>query len=193
MRSREFTPESNPTTRVKLLRLTCNFYTGVDKIANSLIKQKVESEFKFTLDPIRAKKTVRGFGIKRKQVVGFKSVQYGARALKTLKLMITAVTARRISLLNNSLSFGFSDYTRITGVKYDPETPLFGGTIHALLATPGHSRRFRRRRPIKRVSIIPFEKISEFVYKNFRVDIGEKALLTGRNRYTSRRNVFRLS
>ena len=124
----------------------------------------------------RAKKTIRDFGIRRKEPIACVVTLRGERAREFLSRAFQAVD-NRISKSSfdemGNFSFGIKEHIDIPGVKYDPELGIIGMDVSVALERPGF-RVKRRRRARSKVGtehlLSPDEAIS-FIREEFNVEI----------------------
>jgi len=124
----------------------------------------------------RAKKTIKDFGIRRKEPIACVVTLRGERAREFLSRAFQAVD-NRISKSSfdelGNFSFGIKEHIDIPGVKYDPELGIIGMDVSVVLERPGF-RVKRRRRARSKVGtehlLSPDEAIS-FVREEFNVEI----------------------
>jgi large subunit ribosomal protein L5 len=103
----------------------------------------------------RAKKTIREFGISRRQPIATVVTLRGSKAYEFLRKALTAVnnTIKEESFDNyGNISFGIKEHLLIPGVRYDPDIGIFGMDVAITVERPGY-RVLRRRRC--RVKSIP--------------------------------------
>jgi len=124
----------------------------------------------------RAKKTIKDFGIRRKEPIACVVTLRGERAREFLTRAFQAVD-NRISRSSfdkmGNFSFGIKEHIDIPGVKYDPELGIIGMDVSVVLERPGF-RVKRRRRARTKVGtehlLSPDEAIS-FIREEFNVEI----------------------
>jgi len=124
----------------------------------------------------RAKKTIRDFGIRRKEPIACVVTLRGERAREFLSRAFHAVD-NRISKSSfdemGNFTFGIKEHIDIPGVKYDPELGIIGMDVSVVLERPGF-RVKRRRRARSKVGtehlLSPDEAIS-FIREEFNVEI----------------------
>ncbi|MEM0026854.1 MAG: 50S ribosomal protein L5 [Ignisphaera sp.] len=103
----------------------------------------------------RARKTIREFGISRKQPIAAVVTLRGQNALEFLRRALYAVNnTLKLSSFDEygNVSFGIKEHLLLPGVRYDPEIGIFGMDVALTFERPGF-RVMRRRR--RRVSSIP--------------------------------------
>jgi large subunit ribosomal protein L5 len=103
----------------------------------------------------RARKTIREFGISRRQPIAAIVTLRGQRALEFLKRALYAVNnTLKLSSFDEygNISFGIKEHLLLPGVRYDPDIGIFGMDVAVTIEKPGF-RVVKRR--IKKVSSIP--------------------------------------
>ncbi|MEL9940061.1 MAG: 50S ribosomal protein L5 [Ignisphaera sp.] len=103
----------------------------------------------------KAKKTIREFGISRRQPIAAVVTLRGQKALEFLRKALYAVnnTLKLTSFDDyGNVSFGIKEHLLLPGVRYDPEIGIFGMDVALTFERAGF-RVMRRRR--KKVSSIP--------------------------------------
>ena len=124
----------------------------------------------------RAKKTIRDFGIRRKEPIACVVTLRGEKAREFLSRALQAVD-NRISKSSfdeyGNFSFGIKEHIDIPGTKYSPELGIIGMDVSVVLERPGY-RVKRRRRAKSKVGtehlLSPDEAIS-FIREEFNVEI----------------------
>jgi large subunit ribosomal protein L5 len=102
----------------------------------------------------KARKTIREFGISRKQPIAAVVTLRGQKALEFLRKALYAVNN---TLKMNSfdeygnVSFGIKEHLLLPGVRYDPDIGIFGMDVAVTVERPGF--RVLRRRVKKALSI----------------------------------------
>ncbi len=96
----------------------------------------------------RAKRTIKEFGIRKREPIATVITLRGKKALEFLDRALEAV-GRRIKASSfddyGNLSFGIAEHIMLPGTKYDPEIGVFGMDVSVKLERPGY-RVMRRRR-----------------------------------------------
>jgi len=124
----------------------------------------------------KAKKTIRDFGIRRKEPIACVVTLRGEKAKTFLTRAFQAVD-NRISKSSfdeyGNFSFGIREHIDIPGTKYSPELGIIGMDVSVVLERPGY-RVKRRRRAKSKVGtehlLSPDEAIS-FIREEFNVEI----------------------
>ena len=124
----------------------------------------------------RAKKTIKAFGITRKQPISTLVTLRGEKALKFLERALKAVDmklkASSFDELGN-ISFGIKEHLMIPGVKYDPEIGVFGMDVTVHLVKPGYRVKLRRYRRSKlgKKNLVTKEEAIEYMRRRFNVEV----------------------
>jgi len=124
----------------------------------------------------KAKKTIRDFGIRRKEPIACVVTLRGEKAKEFLSRALQAVD-NRISKSSfdeyGNFSFGIKEHIDIPGTKYSPDLGIIGMDVSVVLERPGY-RVKRRRRAKSKVGtehlLSPDEAIS-FIREGFNVEI----------------------
>jgi len=132
--------------------------------------------------PVRAiaKKTLPGFGIKKREPIGIKLTMRGKAAYEFLKTALKAAgNTLRASQFDEqgNFSFGVEEHTDFPGMKYDPEIGIFGMDVTVALRRAGYRvarRRVACRKISSRQKMTPDDAM-DYVKKSFGVDILEAA------------------
>jgi len=102
----------------------------------------------------KARYTVRSFGIRRNEKIAVHSTVRGAKAAeildKALKVKEYELNAANFSATGN-FGFGIAEHIDL-GLKYDPQTGIFGMDFYVVLARPGF-RVARRHRAVGKVGL----------------------------------------
>ena len=124
----------------------------------------------------RAKKTIKAFGISRKQPISTLVTLRGEKALTFLKKALSAVGNKIKSSSfddRGNFAFGIKEHLMIPGTKYDPEIGVFGMDVIVHLAKPGlrvKLRKYRRSKLGKR-AIVNREEAINFVKNVLGVEV----------------------
>lgn len=161
---------------LRVEKVTLNI--GVGESGEKLTKAEKILERITGRKPIRtlAKKTIRDFGIKRREPIGCKVTLRRSTAEKMLNLLFEAVE-RRISEKafdgEGNFSFGVREYIDIPNVEYDPEVGMFGLDVCVSLSRPGYRVKYRRRgkKRIPKAHRVSRQDAIEFISKKFGVQV----------------------
>ncbi|NHW23409.1 MAG: 50S ribosomal protein L5 [Archaeoglobales archaeon] len=143
--------KENPMREILLEKVVINLGIGesgerlqrAEKMLSSLVSQK----------PARtiAKKTIKNFGIRKKETIGLKVTLRGDKAMEFLKraLQVKEMRLSRRSINAGNFSFGIAEHIDLPGVDYDPEIGIFGMDVCVSLKRRGYRIAERRRRNSK--------------------------------------------
>lgn len=127
----------------------------------------------------RAKKTIRDFGIRRKEPIaclvtlrGEKAVEFLKRALEAVDNKIPASSFDKFG----NFSFGIREHIEIPGTKYSPELGIIGMDVCVSLCRPGYRVKYRRRAKSKVGSKhrLTAEEAMVFMAETFGVEITQE-------------------
>ncbi len=96
----------------------------------------------------RAKKTIRDFGIRKKEPIACLVTLRGEKAVNFLKRALEAVDnkIRKESFdKRGNLSFGIKEHIDISGTRYSPDLGIIGMDVSVALCKPGYRVKYRRR------------------------------------------------
>ncbi len=166
----------NPMRRIKISKVVLNI--GVGKSGEPLEKAaKVLEQLTGQKPSFRkAKRTIRDFGIHRKEPIG---VMVTVRGEKARELLRKLLKAREDRLPPSSfdefgnVNFGIKEHIDIPGMKYDPDIGIFGMNVCVSLERPGYRvmRRRRMRSKVGRKHRIGREEAIEFFKREFGVEV----------------------
>jgi len=144
----------NPMLVPRIVKIVVNISVGgsserLDK-AVKLLNQLTGSK------PIirHAKKTIREFGISRRQPIATVVTLRGSKAYEFLRKALTAInnTIKEESFDNyGNISFGIKEHLLIPGVRYDPDIGIFGMDVAITVERPGYRVLKRRRCRVKSI------------------------------------------
>lgn len=144
----------NPMLVPRIVKIVVNISVGgsserLDK-AVKLLNQLTGSK------PIirHAKKTIREFGISRRQPIATVVTLRGSKAYEFLRKALTAInnTIKEESFDNyGNISFGIKEHLLIPGVRYDPDIGIFGMDVAITVERPGYRVLKRRRCKVKSI------------------------------------------
>ncbi|MGQ9478582.1 MAG: 50S ribosomal protein L5 [Thermoproteota archaeon] len=123
----------------------------------------------------RAKKTIKEFGVRRREPIAAVVTLRGRRAEEFLARALSAV-GKRLSMKSfqdGIFSFGIREHIQIHDVKYDPKIGVFGMDVCVKLFRPGYRVAYRRRRRSKigKSQIVTRDETIEFVREKFGVEV----------------------
>ncbi len=143
--------KENPMKEIILEKVVINLGIGesgerlqkAEKMLSNLVSQK----------PARtiAKKTIKNFGIRKKETIGLKVTLRGEKAMEFLKraLQVKEMKISRRSINAGNFSFGIAEHIDLPGVDYDPEIGVFGMDVCVSLKRRGYRVAERRRKNSK--------------------------------------------
>jgi len=136
--------------RIHSVVINCSVGQSGDPLekAGTILKQLTGHKPKL----IRAKKTIKPFGIHKRQPMGWKITLRGEEAYQFLKrvLAVYEYTVWEGSIDNNgNFSFGIDEHIKIPGVKYQPELGTIGFDVNVTMERPGYRVKRRRLRQTK--------------------------------------------
>ena len=156
----------NPMRRIVIEKVVVNISPG--KPGEPLEKAKQVLMLLTGMKPAerRARKTIKEFGVRRREAIAAIVTLRGRRAEEFLERALTAV-GRRIkasSFQNGVFSFGVREHIQFPGVKYDPKLGVLGMDVCVKLCRPGFRVAYRRRR---RSRVGGFQRIAREEAINF--------------------------
>jgi len=157
----------NPMREVLLDKVVINISVGeggeklrkAEKVIEILTKRKPVH--------MKAKKTIRDFGIRKGLPIALKVTLRGKEAEDFLRraLWVKGFKVPNYSFdSQGNLNFGISDYTEFEGVKYDPDIGIFGMDVNVVFKRRGY--RVERRR-IKMAKLPAKHRVSREEAMNF--------------------------
>ena len=166
----------NPMRRVRISKVVLNI--GVGESGEPLEKAAKVLELLTGQKPSfrRAKRTIRDFGIHKREPIGVVVTVRGEKAGEVLRRLLKAKEDR---LPNSSfdefgnVNFGIKEHIDIPGMKYDPDIGIFGMNVCVSLERPGY-RVMRRRRMRSKVGgkhRVGREEAIEFFKREFGVEV----------------------
>lgn len=168
--------ERNPMEQVKIDKVIAHICVGGNwdrlqkavKLLEQLTGQK----------PVirKAKRTIKAFGISRKQPISAMVTLRKEKAMNFLRKTLEAIDNRikRSSFdEHGNFSFGIKEHLAIPGVKYDPEIGIFGMDVIVSLCKPGMRVKYRRynRTKIGKRGQVTKEEAINFVKETFNVEV----------------------
>jgi len=166
----------NPMRRIKISKVVLNI--GVGKSGEPLEKAAKVLERLTGQKPSfrKAKRTIRDFGIHRKEPIGVMVTVRGEKAKELLRKLLKAREDRLPSSSFDefgNVNFGIKEHIDIPGMKYDPDIGIFGMNVCVSLERPGYRvmRRRRMRSKVGRKHRIGREEAIEFFKREFGVEV----------------------
>lgn len=143
--------KENPMREIMLEKVVINLGIGesgeklqrAEKMISNLVSQKPATTI--------AKKTIKNFGIRKKETIGLKVTLRGEKAMEFLKraLQVKEMKISRKSINAGNFSFGIAEHIDLPGVEYDPDIGVFGMDVCVSLKRRGYRVSDRRRKKSK--------------------------------------------
>jgi len=124
----------------------------------------------------KAKKTIRDFGIRRKEPIACVVTLRGEKAKAFLSRALQAVD-NRISKSSfdkyGNFTFGIKEHIDIPGTKYSPELGIIGMDVSVVMERPGYrvKRRRRARSKVGSEHLLSPDEVISFIRDEFNVEI----------------------
>ncbi|RJS91122.1 50S ribosomal protein L5 [Candidatus Bathyarchaeota archaeon] len=124
----------------------------------------------------KAKKTIRDFGIRRKEPIACVVTLRGEKAKAFLSRALQAVD-NRISKSSfdkyGNFTFGIKEHIDIPGTKYSPELGIIGMDVSVAMERPGYrvKRRRRARSKVGSEHLLSPDEVISFIRDEFNVEI----------------------
>jgi len=144
--------EKNPMLKPRLAKVVVNFGVGASGERLEKGVKVLETISGQTPVKIRAKKTIRDFGIRKKEPIACKVTLRGEKAKEFLRKALEAVDFKiKASSFDDygNVSFGIKEHINLPGVRYDPDLGIFGMDVCISIERPGYRvkrRKIRRAR-----------------------------------------------
>jgi large subunit ribosomal protein L5 len=124
----------------------------------------------------KARKSVRDWGVHKGEPIGVKVTVMRGDAVQLLKRLLIV---RALKLPSSSfdekgnVSFGIKEHIEIPGIKYDPETGIFGLDVNIKLERPGYRVARRRLCPSKvgKKQKVTRDEVIQFMRDTFNVEV----------------------
>jgi len=166
----------NPMEEVKIAKATVNI--GVGESGERLARAEKLLSNITGQQPVRtySKVTNPEFGIRKGQPIACKVTLRGAKADKTIKMVLEGIE-RRIRATQfdaqGNLSFGIHEHIDIPGMRYDPDIGIFGMDVSITFEKPGYriNRRKIQRKKVPDKHKVTKEDSIKFMEDNFQVSI----------------------
>lgn len=143
--------KENPMREIMLEKVVINLGIGesgeklqrAEKMLSNLVSQKPATTI--------AKKTIKNFGIRKKETIGLKVTLRGEKAMEFLKraLQVKEMKLSKRSINAGNFSFGIAEHIDLPGVEYDPDIGVFGMDVCVSLKRRGYRVSDRRIRNSK--------------------------------------------
>lgn len=142
----EVVAKENPMREILLDKVVINLGIGesgerlqrAEKMLSTLVSQKPATTI--------AKKTIKNFGIRKKEKIGLKVTLRGKKAMEFLQkaLKVKEMRLSRRSINAGNFSFGIAEHIDLPGVEYDPDIGVFGMDVCVSLKRRGYRVSNRR-------------------------------------------------
>ncbi|MDK2795688.1 MAG: hypothetical protein PWQ58_887 [Archaeoglobaceae archaeon] len=143
--------KENPMREILLEKVVINLGIGesgerlqkAEKMLSELVSQKPATTI--------AKKTIKNFGIRKKEKIGLKVTLRGEKAMEFLKraLKVKEMKLSKRSINAGNFSFGIAEHIDLPEVEYDPDIGVFGMDVCVSLKRRGYRVAERRIRNSK--------------------------------------------
>ena len=175
--------ESNPNLVPKIGKVTVNMSIGESGVKLEKASQVLESLTGQAPIKLKAKKTIRTFGIRKYEPIAIKTTLRGKKANDFLKLSLEVVENKLLKQIFDkygNFSFGIKEHIEIPGVKYDPNLGIFGMNVTVSMERNGYRirRRSYRRRKIPEKTRISPEEVMVFLEKEFGTEIIKEYIIS---------------
>ncbi|MHA1607633.1 MAG: 50S ribosomal protein L5 [Candidatus Freyarchaeota archaeon] len=169
----------NPMFKPFISKVVVNI--GVGASGERLVKAMKVLESLTGQKPVecRAKRTIRDFGIRKREPIGCKVTLRGEAARTFLEKALDAVerTINPDSFdEHGNVSFGIREHIDIPGTRYDPNLGVFGMDVCVSFERAGYrvKRRRRRRSRMPKKQRVTKEEAMLILKKEFNVVFGER-------------------
>ncbi|MEM2929357.1 MAG: 50S ribosomal protein L5 [Thermoproteota archaeon] len=165
----------NPMRRIRIEKVVVNICPG--KPGEPLEKAKHVLALLTGAKPAerRARKTIKEFGVRRREAIAAIVTLRGSKAEDFLKRALSAVGGKveASSFQNGVFSFGVKEHIQFPGVKYDPKTGVLGMDVCVKLCRPGFRVMYRRRRrsSVGRAQRVTREEAINFMRERFSLEV----------------------
>ncbi|MFX0133839.1 MAG: 50S ribosomal protein L5 [Candidatus Hodarchaeota archaeon] len=162
----------NPMILPKISKVTINMSIGEGGVPLEKASQVLESLVSQNPVKLKAKKTIRTFGIRKFEPIAIKTTLRGEKAINFLKRSLEVVENKlKKSSFDNygNFSFGVKEHIELPGVKYDPKLGIFGFDVNVSLERLGfriRRRSYRRKKIPTKIRLSP-EEAMVFMEKYF--------------------------
>jgi large subunit ribosomal protein L5 len=168
--------KSNPFRQPKIDKVVANISVGQAGEELNKAKRILELLTKSKSVIVRAKKSVKEFGIRKGQSIAVKVTLRGEEANKFLKRVLFVYDNRILRKSFDSFgnfSIGVDEHIKLPDTKYIPELGITGFDVSVRIVRPGYRVKIRRkqRSKIPKHHYISKFEAMEFMKKMFKVEI----------------------
>jgi large subunit ribosomal protein L5 len=175
--------EKNPNLSPKIGKITINISVGESGVRLEKASQVLQSLIDQKPIKMKAKKTIRTFGIRKFEPIAIKTTLRGDKAIKFFKRALEVVENKLLQKCFDefgNFSFGIKEHIELPGVKYDPNLGIYGMDISVSMERPGyriHRRAIRRKKIPDRTKLSP-EETMFFLEKNFGTTVIKERIIS---------------
>jgi len=168
--------QSNHMRKPKIHSVTVNIGVGGSGEKLEKAMKVLETITNQRPTPVKAKKSLRDFNLRKGERIACKVTLRGLRANEFLKAALVAneSTLKTTSFdLNGNFSFGIKEHIELPNTTYDPDTGIFGMDVCVSLERPGYrvKRRKMSRRKIPKSHRITREEAILFIKREFNIKL----------------------
>ncbi|MFX1450204.1 MAG: 50S ribosomal protein L5 [Promethearchaeota archaeon] len=163
---------TNPALLPRISKVTINVSIGESGVQLEKAGQVLESLIGQKPIKLRAKKTIRSFGIRKYEPMAIKTTLRGEKAINFLKRSLEVVENKiKQSSFDKygNFSFGVKEHIELPGVKYDPKLGIFGFDVNVSIERLGYRirrRSYKRKKIPTKIRLSP-EEAMIFMEKYF--------------------------
>lgn len=175
--------ESNKNLVPKIGKVTVNMSIGESGVRLEKASQVLESLTDQTPIKLKAKKTIRTFGIRKFEPIAVKTTLRGEKAINFLKKALEVVENQLLIKnfdMYGNFGFGIKEHIELPGVKYDPNLGIFGMNVAISMERNGyriHRRSYKRRKVPNKTKLSP-EEVMVFLKKEFGTTIIKEYIIS---------------
>ncbi|MHA1377738.1 MAG: 50S ribosomal protein L5 [Candidatus Helarchaeota archaeon] len=164
--------ESNHNLVPKIGKVTVNMSVGEGGVRLEKASKVLETLTGQAPIKLKAKKTIRTFGIRKFEPIAVKTTLRGEKAIKFLKRSLEVIE-NQILIKNfdkyGNFAYGIKEHIELPDVKYDPKLGIFGMDVAISMERNGyriHRRSYKRKKIPNRTRLSP-EEVITFLEKEF--------------------------